>query len=151
MSRPLQDSERAALERLIQIAQRDTGQSRIVANFLLAWWNAAECGGFDLTDVWSVDASIAADMLTVFALLTLRHSYPILSVTASSSRPWSKRGGPRSAFEKRSKQEAKDKTIARLSSKRSQNPEEMNLRCLPRIGRSVTTRLYSSRSRTRWS
>jgi len=76
MSRPLQDSERAALERLIQIAQRDTGQSRIVANFLLAWWNAAECGGFDLTDVWSVDASIAADMLTVFALLTLRHSYP---------------------------------------------------------------------------
>ena len=34
------DKSRAALERLIQIAQGDTGQSRIVANFLLAWWNA---------------------------------------------------------------------------------------------------------------
>jgi hypothetical protein len=50
---------RAALERLIEMAQGDTGQSRIVANFLLAWWNAAECGGFDLTDVWAVDTAIA--------------------------------------------------------------------------------------------
>jgi hypothetical protein len=59
----------AALERLIQIAEGDTGQSRIVANFLLAWWNAGECGGFDLTDVWGVDTSIAVDMLRVFALM----------------------------------------------------------------------------------
>jgi hypothetical protein len=44
MSKPLSERERAALERLIQIAQRDTGQSRKVANFLLAWWNADECG-----------------------------------------------------------------------------------------------------------
>jgi hypothetical protein len=76
MSRPLQDRERAALERLIQIAQSDTGQSRRVADFLLAWWNAAECGGFDLTDVWAVDASIAEDMLTIFTLLTVHHNYP---------------------------------------------------------------------------
>ena len=48
-----------ALERLIDIARGDTGQSRKVANFLLAWWNAEECGGFDLTDVWGVDKSIA--------------------------------------------------------------------------------------------
>ena len=47
------NSQRTALERLIRVAQSDTGQSRIVANFLLAWWNAAECGGFDLTDVWA--------------------------------------------------------------------------------------------------
>ena len=59
---------RAALERLIRIAQADTGQSRKVANFLLAWWNAAECGGFDMTDVWGVDTAIAVDMLRVFAL-----------------------------------------------------------------------------------
>jgi hypothetical protein len=51
------DKSRAALQRLIQIAQDDTGQSRIVANFLLAWWNAGECGGFDLTDVWGVDTA----------------------------------------------------------------------------------------------
>jgi hypothetical protein len=70
------DASGAALERLIDIAQRDTGQSRIVANFLLAWWNAEECGGFDLTDVWGVDTSIAADMLRVFALIAERNRYP---------------------------------------------------------------------------
>lgn len=65
-----------ALERLIEIARGDTGQSRTVANFLLAWWNAEECGGFDLTDVWGVDRSIASDMLTVFSLMTARRQYP---------------------------------------------------------------------------
>ena len=67
---------RAALERLLHIARGDTGQSRKVANFLLAWWNAGECGGFDLTDVWGVDTSIAVDMLRVFALLAGCHRYP---------------------------------------------------------------------------
>jgi len=67
---------RAALERLIVIAQGDTGQSRIVANFLLAWWNAQECGGFDLTDVWGVDAVIAVDMVRVFALMAGSQRYP---------------------------------------------------------------------------
>jgi hypothetical protein len=28
-----------ALEGLIRVAKRDTGQSAKVANFLLAWWN----------------------------------------------------------------------------------------------------------------
>ncbi len=65
----MSNAQQAALERLIRIAQGDSGQCRIVANFLLAWWNAAEYGGFDLTDVWAVDAAIAEDMLTVFAQL----------------------------------------------------------------------------------
>ena len=76
MRNSLPDKSRAALERLIEIAQSDTGQSRIVANFLLAWWNAQECGGFELTDVWAVDTSIAVDMLRVFALVAERHQYP---------------------------------------------------------------------------
>jgi hypothetical protein len=66
----------AALERLIHVAQGDTGQSRIVANFLLAWWNAEQYGGFALTDVWGVDTPIAVDMLRVFALLAGCHQYP---------------------------------------------------------------------------
>jgi len=37
-----------ALARLIEIAQKDTGQSRRVADFLLAWHNAAENGGWDM-------------------------------------------------------------------------------------------------------
>ncbi|HCF6085753.1 TPA: hypothetical protein NIH71_005882 [Pseudomonas aeruginosa] len=38
---------RAALERLIAVAQGDTGQSRHVADLLLAWLNTCESGGFD--------------------------------------------------------------------------------------------------------
>jgi hypothetical protein len=67
---------RAALERLLDVARGDTGQSRKVANFLLAWWNAAECGGFDLTDVWGVDTSIAVDMVKVFAMVAGCRRYP---------------------------------------------------------------------------
>jgi len=68
--------EMAALRRLIQIAKGDTGQSRRVADFLLAWWNAGSCGGFDLTDLWAVDRTIADDMYTVFILIGRVSSYP---------------------------------------------------------------------------
>jgi hypothetical protein len=50
----------AAPERLSRVSSVQTG--RRVANFLLSWWNATECGGFDITDIWSVDDAIAADM-----------------------------------------------------------------------------------------
>jgi hypothetical protein len=74
---PIQEEwTRTALERLLRIAQGHTGQSRRVADFLLAWWNAEECGGFDLTDTWTVDGDIAADMVTVFAFLVMRRQYP---------------------------------------------------------------------------
>lgn len=43
-----------ALRRLIPIALRDTGQSRRVANFLLAWHNAEENGGWDPVDLWNL-------------------------------------------------------------------------------------------------
>ncbi len=76
MIRPLPDSQRAPLQRLIRIAQGDSGQCRVVANFLLAWWNAPEYGGFDLTDVWAVDAAIAQDMLAVFNQIVHSRSYP---------------------------------------------------------------------------
>lgn len=73
---PFTSTEQAALERLIKIAKSDTGQSRKVADFLLAWWNPARCGGFDLTDVWGVDAGIAQDMMVIFGFLTRRSQYP---------------------------------------------------------------------------
>lgn len=65
-----------ALDRLIRIAKRDTGQSRRVADFLLAWWNASNCGSFDLTNLWAVDSDIAIDMQTVFGLIARIHAYP---------------------------------------------------------------------------
>jgi hypothetical protein len=72
----MSDATRPALGRLIRIAQGDSGQCRIVADFLLAWWDARACGGFDLTELWAVDASIAEDMLTVFAQLRHCRRYP---------------------------------------------------------------------------
>ena len=69
-------SVRPAPEPLIRVAQGHTEKSRRVANFLLAWWNAAECGGFDLTDVWGVDTALSADMLKVFALVVACQHYP---------------------------------------------------------------------------
>ncbi|WP_043646969.1 DUF7673 family protein [Caenispirillum salinarum] len=68
--------ELAALGRLVRIAQSDTGQSRRVANFLLSWWNAQSCGGFDMTDLWSVDRAIADDMLVVFRMIMTFRIYP---------------------------------------------------------------------------
>ena len=72
----MNSEEQAALERLIAIAQGDTGQSRRVADFLLAWWNSASCGGFDLTILWGVDSAIAKDMAVVFSCLARVHHYP---------------------------------------------------------------------------
>ena len=66
----------AALRRLLNLARGDTGQSGKVANFLLAWWNARNCGGWDLTDLWTVDNAIAADMLLVAAFIATNHEYP---------------------------------------------------------------------------
>jgi hypothetical protein len=76
MSGVISARQKAALERLIRIAQSDTGQSRMTAEFLLSWWNAANCGGFDLTTIWGVDVEIAADMVTVFGLVACCHHYP---------------------------------------------------------------------------
>jgi antitoxin (DNA-binding transcriptional repressor) of toxin-antitoxin stability system len=76
MSSHLPHNSKATLERLIQIALGNTGQSHIVANFLLAWWNAEECGGFDITDVWGVDTAIAVDMLQVFGMVAGCHHLP---------------------------------------------------------------------------
>lgn len=56
MATAISARQQAALERLIKIAQADTGQSRMTAEFLLSWWNASNCGGFDLTTLWGVDA-----------------------------------------------------------------------------------------------
>ncbi len=70
------ETEKQALERLIAHAMSDTDQSRRAADFLLAWWNAAQCGGFELTTLWGVDDAIAEDMVTVFAWLSRNKIYP---------------------------------------------------------------------------
>lgn len=70
----MSEPERAAIERLLKIARRDTGQSRRCADFLLAWYNAGSNGGWDPSDLWAVDRAIADDMMTVLGLI---HRGPI--------------------------------------------------------------------------
>ena len=65
-----------SVARLMRIAMGDTGQCRRVADFLLAWHNAGENGGWDPTDLWSVDAAIAEDILTALRLLRMENRYP---------------------------------------------------------------------------
>ena len=61
----MDDDARATFERLLRIARSNTGQLRHVANFILAWWNADNLGGFDLFDIFTVDRDVARDMATV--------------------------------------------------------------------------------------
>lgn len=67
---------KAALERLLKVAAGDTGQSRRVADFLLAWWNAGSCGGFDMTTLWGLDTDLARDCTQVFAFVAVNSHYP---------------------------------------------------------------------------
>jgi hypothetical protein len=68
--------EREALERLLDIGRGPTGRSRRVADFLLAGWNAGQCGGFDITAAWGLDDDIARDVVTVFGLAVRANTYP---------------------------------------------------------------------------
>lgn len=65
-----------ALARLLTIAQRDTGQSSRVADFLLAWHNAEENGGWNPVDLWQLDDAICVDVLLVLRLIAQEHRYP---------------------------------------------------------------------------
>ncbi|KAF0810418.1 hypothetical protein A167_00698 [Alcanivorax sp. S71-1-4] len=65
-----------ALDKLLDIAESDTGQGLHVANFLLAWWNAQTCGGFDLTDLWAVDLDIARRMFVIMQGIVNYRMYP---------------------------------------------------------------------------
>lgn len=68
--------ELAALRRLIDLGKGESAASRRVADFLLAWWNAGGCGGFDLTNLWSIDRAVANDMQTVIGLIVKVRGYP---------------------------------------------------------------------------
>src|SRR5712691_8206348 len=65
-----------AAGRLLMVASQDTGQARRVADFLLAWHNAGENGGWDPVDFWNVDDDIADDILMVLGLIRTSHRYP---------------------------------------------------------------------------
>ena len=69
-------AELEAFDRLIAVAESDTGQSRKCANFLLAWWNAGRNGGLDPTDLWGLDLELRDAAVSVFCLIARWHYYP---------------------------------------------------------------------------
>ncbi len=65
-----------SLEQLLAVARNDTGQSERVADFLLSWWNAVECGGWDPTALWSLDQELADAILVVLGYIHRARRYP---------------------------------------------------------------------------
>ena len=82
----MRPDEMAAFERLLAVAsannpggsmsQGSTHQSMIVADFLLSWWDSVNCGHFDITSLWAVDAAIIADMQIVFGMIGRLRVFP---------------------------------------------------------------------------
>lgn len=57
----------AALKRLLPVAQGDTGQSRVIARFLLGCYNGMRFP-FDLTDLRSLDYALFDDCMAVLKM-----------------------------------------------------------------------------------
>ncbi|MGZ8317473.1 MAG: DUF7673 family protein [Telluria sp.] len=62
----------AALRRLLPVAQRDTGQSGVVARFLLGLYNGSRFP-FDLTDLRRLDYALFDDCMAVLAMDCTAH------------------------------------------------------------------------------
>ncbi len=85
-----------AVARLLEAADRDTGQGRCAADFLLAWHDAGENGGWSPTDLWKVDERRAGDMLTVLRFLAWENIYADeLGFEPEMRALWQKRRGGR--------------------------------------------------------
>ncbi len=52
------------------------GKVGVSLTFFCPGGTQGTCGAFDLTTLWGVDSEIAADMVTVFALIARISSYP---------------------------------------------------------------------------
>jgi len=62
-------NEKMALDRLILEAKTPTGEGGRVADFLLAWWNADTCGGFNPIKAWSCEDNVVEDIVTIFSYI----------------------------------------------------------------------------------
>jgi len=72
----LDRAARKALDRLIEFALQRSGQGRIVADFLLAWWNSKECGAFNPAKLWGLDKEIGDDVCLIFRAIASMAKYP---------------------------------------------------------------------------
>ena len=63
------DAERAALDRIFDLAEGYGGGAARARSLLCAWWNGAELGGFDFADLWSFDDKNLAAAVTVMTMI----------------------------------------------------------------------------------
>lgn len=72
------DHERAALERIFDLAEGFGGGARRARSLLCAWYNATELGGFDFADLWHFDDQNRVAALTVITMAALapQGTYP---------------------------------------------------------------------------
>ncbi len=76
MSTAISTRQKAALERLDKDRAGRHRAEPEIGRVLAELVERPNCGGFDLTTLWGVDTEIAADMVTVFALVANCHHYP---------------------------------------------------------------------------
>lgn len=81
-----QDAGVAALQRLLPVAQRDTGQSGVVGRFLLGLYNGY-AHPFNLTDLRRLDEELHQDCLAVLAM-DARPVREVHEYFAGGSRIW---------------------------------------------------------------
>jgi hypothetical protein len=63
------EKEQAALAFCFRAASGDSGGQRRVRQFLFAWHNATELGGFDFADLWSLDERHLDAVLTLIKMI----------------------------------------------------------------------------------
>lgn len=63
------EKEQAALAFCFRAAAGDSGGQRRVRQFLFAWHNAGELGGFDFADLWSLDEKHLDAVLTLIRMI----------------------------------------------------------------------------------
>lgn len=64
------------VHRLLKLARGNSGQAALVADFLLAWWDAGSLGGFDPTILWALDDEICADIIRCLHIIAETRQYP---------------------------------------------------------------------------
>lgn len=57
----------SAIRSLLSVACDTHADARVVARFLLAWWDGERLGGIQISHLWRLDARIQSAILTVFA------------------------------------------------------------------------------------
>lgn len=72
----LDDTTRRSLDHLLGMAKGNTPQAERAGRFLLAWYDADGCGGFDLTDLWEMDNATLRACTVVFLWVASHRATP---------------------------------------------------------------------------